>query len=74
MIAGGGLALIAGVAWFGALAYRKAGVPVLSWSPRQWRPLWRAGDVLQPRGVRLLWMGYVCLAAASILILWWPRR
>ena len=68
-IAGGILMIVALSLWGAAFRYRlQKGAPASIDGPGMFNPIWRAGRWLEPRGVRLLWLGYAALAAGTAMI------
>jgi hypothetical protein len=56
--------------WGAAFRYRlRKGAPSSIDGPGWFTPIWRAGRWLEPRGVRLLWIGSAALVTGTILLL-----
>jgi len=56
--------------WGAAARYRlRKGAPSSINGPGMFSPIWRAGRWLEPRGVRLLWLGNAAFAAGTATML-----
>jgi hypothetical protein len=70
VIASGALIITALTLWGSAYRHRLKKGPISpDDGPGMFTPAWRMGRWLEPRGVRLLWLGHAAMAA-SILIMY----
>lgn len=61
--------------WESGARYRiQKGPRSAATEPVWWTPFWRAGRWLEPRGVRLLWLGNAAFAAGTILLVLFVYR
>jgi hypothetical protein len=67
-LAVGALYILALNCWAAGARYRIQKGPIAPDSGQPWyTPVWRMGRWLEPRGVRLLWLGILAFSVATVL-------